>query len=253
MTIRVAIVDPHEIMRVGIKHLCIDRSEFEFAGELDSLLNGCERLIDTRPDVVVIDPGPSDELGLAIIRQIHEQLPAAKILVFASRDCGQFALEMMAAGASGYVTKAAAMDEIAVAIRAVESGRLFISHHHQAVDPPKAAFLRRAVVDARSDLNPSVLQANGGPLDSVSRADGPHGLADANDVNPLCEEKLSGREREVLLLLAEGMTNRQAAEQLFLSVKTVETYRSRIMRKFGLRDRLEMVRFARKLTPPIAS
>ena len=117
---------------------------------------------------------------------------------------------MIDAGAVGYLIKAADLDEIAVAIRSIAAGRIFICHsQHTLATPPSNA----------SDYRPD---------------DGTE------------DHQLSRREREVISLLADGMTNKQVAERLFLSVKTVETYRSRVMRKCGFADRTELVQFARQ-------
>lgn len=225
MSIRVLIVDQHEIMRAGIKQACSARDDIEFAGEASSFEEGCRMARATNPDVAIIDPECDSVVDLDGIRRLHEEMPELKILVFTSNDGQDYAQQIMEAGASGYLIKVAGLDEIQVAIRLVHLGRIFISHTRQAVSTPKS---NRAA-----------------PMTSAPASGHDHSA-------PIPSAQLSSREREVLALLGDGMTNKQAAEQLFLSVKTVETYRARIIRKYGLRDRAELVQFARKTIGEVA-
>lgn len=227
MPIRVLIVDPHEIMRAGIKLACGDREDLEIVGEASSLVEARDTALETNPDVAIIDPaGDSGESeSLQAIGRLHEEFPNLKILVFTTADGPDHAVRFVQAGASGYLIKAAGLDEVSVAIRSVHIGRVFISHSSPTMTKP-----------APHPTNHGVTNATPGPAIESQRVPGP---------------PLSAREQEVLLMLADGMTNKQVAESLFLSVKTVETYRSRIMKKHGLRDRAELVQFARRTIAPV--
>lgn len=220
MSIRVLIVDQHEIMRAGIKQTCSERADFEFVGEAYSLEEGRQIALATKPDVAIIDPDCEGVDGLNGIRQLHREMPSMKILVFTAHDSSEHAAILLQAGAAGYLIKVASPDEIAVAIRSVHIGRIFISHTQCAVATP---------MSKRTDQPEYALP----PMQAESDS-------------PTPPRPLSDREQEVLSLLADGMTNKQAAEKLFLSVKTVETYRARIMKKHQLSDRAALVRFARK-------
>ncbi len=216
MPIRVLIIDSHEIVRAGIKMACETRSDLQFVGEASTLEGATSLAIESSADVVVVDPTVSGPEGLIELQQLHLQLPTLRILAFTNDDGPEFAQAVIAAGASGYLIKDASIDEMAVAIGCVHQGRVFISHSHAASHSPAS------VVNVASEV---------ATTDAAEYLQSP--------------PQLSGRESEVLSLLADGLTNKQAAERLFLSVKTVETYRSRIMKKHGLRDRAELVQFAK--------
>lgn len=226
MPIRVLIVDQHEIMRAGIKLTCSDRDDLEFVGEASSLEAGLQIARATNPDVAIVDPECDGVDGLDGIRRLLDEMPALKVLVFTANDGPDYATRIMDSGACGYLIKVAGLDEIAVAIRSVHLGRNFISHTHHAVNVPKSRREEKSAKYAES------------------------GLRETPNSLPL--HQLSSREQEVLKLLVDGMTNKQVAGLLFLSVKTVETYRARIMKKYGLRDRAELVQFARKTFGAIA-
>ena len=220
MSIRVLIVDQHEIVRAGIKQTCSERTDLECVGEACSLEEGRQIANATNPDVAIIDPDCEGVDGRGGIRRLHHELPKLKILVFTAHDSPDHAAMILQAVAAGYLIKVASLDEIAVAIRSVHVGRIFVSHTHCAVAKPKSMHTDQFAACALP---------------------GPHTESDRSAPPSL----LSDREQEVLTLLADGMTNKQAAEKLFLSIKTVETYRARIMKKHRLRDRAELVRFAR--------
>jgi DNA-binding NarL/FixJ family response regulator len=222
MSIRVFIVDQHEIVRAGIASACSHQSNLEIVGQSSSIQVALPSLVKSSVDVLVVDPD-CDPAGLAAVARLHQSFPQVKILVFTANDGPDYAAKILATGALGYLTKLAGVDEISVAIRLVDMGRIFISHSR-----PDATRLN---IPSKDD--PSVVRL----VDQGSTLSKPH---------------LSGREQEVLNLLADGMTNKQAAEKLYLSVKTVETYRARIMKKHGLKNRVELTRFARSTVNELA-
>jgi len=214
MPIRILVIDPHAVTRLGIKQAFADRSDLEFVGETSTLQEGIRIARTQSPDVAIIDPTAGGADAPALLRELHEELPKLRTLVFTACDGPEIAEQMVALGASGYLIKAANLDEMIVAIQSIHLGRLFISHSHTS-----------RVIPAPHD------HVRSAPSKSVA-----------------ADESLSQREQEVLSMLADGMTNKQVAEALFLSVKTVETYRSRIMKKHQLADRAELVSFARQTT-----
>lgn len=215
MSIHVLLVDQHEIMRAGIKSACRDEA-IEFVGELNTLCADFE-FGQAIPDVIIVDPDCLAE-GLQTVSQLHAAFSATKILVVSANDSRQYAAEVLSAGAVGYLIKTAGLEEIPLAIRLIHEGRVFISHTRET--------------QATGADQPCAVQSP-----STLRVDA---------IDPLPSPHLSQREKQVLWLLAEGMTNKQVAEHLYLSVKTIETYRARIMKKHGLRDRVALTKFARE-------
>ncbi|HAP39332.1 MAG TPA: DNA-binding response regulator [Nitrospira sp.] len=212
MTIRVLLVDDHQVLRAGLSMLMNAHPQLEVVGEAGNGLDALSQVQATKPDVVVMDLSMGPHSGLEAISKIRSTYPNTYVLVLSMHTDVSYVRTALAAGASGYVAKSAADTELLTAVQAVAQGRMF-------VDLP--------VEDA----------AAGG------QTVGPYlvGMAAQPSV-PL--RSLSRREREVLRRIAQGFTNLQVAEELSLSVKSVETYRARVLDKLGLRTRAELVRFA---------
>lgn len=212
--IRLMIADDHAVFRAGLKLLLQTHDDLEVVGEVsdaDELLDAVKQL---RPDVLVLDltmPGGST---LPLIEKLRKAIPETRILVLSMHDDLTLVRAALASGASGYVVKAAADTEVVAAIRAVATGKVF-------VDLDLDANQVGSLLIAEKDW-------------SGKEKDGPLG-------------SLSSREKEVFLSLAKGHTNQEIADDLDLSIKTVETYRGRIGVKLGLRTRAEFVRFAVEL------
>ena len=210
--IRILIADDHGVLRAGLKALFNSQPDMEVCGEA---ANGHEAIAvtaETAPDVVLLDlkmPGLGGAEALGRIRAAH---PGAKVLVLTMYDDESYLWRVFDAGASGYVLKRAADVELLSAIRAVHEGGVYL-------DPS----LGRGIVEGYLAARPAPVER-------------PAGKGNA--------EGLSDREREVLRLLAYGYTNQQIAEKLFLSVKTVEGYKARIVEKLGLRGRAALTRYA---------
>lgn len=214
MPIKIFIVDPLEVMRAGVRLVCSKSEDFQVVGEAASLTESLAAITQHAPDVVIFDVDPIDPTSLADIQNAKSLLPQTRFLVYTSQDRPEIAQAILAAGASGFLIKAARIEEIVVAVRSIHDGRIFISH-----SPTNA-----------TSLQPSPhfpVATKGGGLGRVA-------------------ESLSRREREVIALVADGLTNKQIAQKLFLSIKTIETYRARVMRKHGLSDRAEVIQFARE-------
>jgi two-component system, NarL family, response regulator NreC len=205
--IRVLIADDHAVLRAGLRMLLEAQSDIEVAGEAADGEDVVRKTGELRPDVVLMDlsmPGPHSSV---VIRRALEAWPATRVLVLTMHDDSSYFAAAMAAGAAAYVIKKVADSELLLAIRAVHAGRTF-------VDVTQAA-----------GLLPDAIPMGGGTRSQPPKA-------------------LSRRESEVLRLLAQGHSNQQVADQIRVSVKTVETYRTRLREKLGLHGRAELYRFA---------
>lgn len=204
VTLRVLLVDDHPIVRYGFAQLLANEPDIVVCGEAVDGRGALEALA-TRPDVVVLDLSLGGTDGLDLIRELKEAAPRIAVLVVSMHDEMLYAERALRAGAAGYVMKHQATDAIVKAIRSVAAGGIFVS---EAVS---TRVVQRLVGG----------QPGGSPL-----------------------EALSDRELHVLQLLGRGFSTRAIAEQLHISIKTVETYRARLKEKMNLRSGTELVRFA---------
>lgn len=207
--IRLLLADDHPVVRAGLRMLLSAQPDMEIVGEAVDGAAAVKRAVELRPDVVIMDITMEGINGLAATREIKTRTPETKVLILTMHDDEEYLRQSLEAGATGYVLKQAADTELVVAIRAVQRGEIF--------------------------LYPSFTRVLLGDL-ARNRETGSHSRDSY--------ELLSQREREVLRLVALGYTNRQIAEQLFLSIKTIETYRARLMEKLDLRSRSALVRYA---------
>jgi DNA-binding NarL/FixJ family response regulator len=206
--IRILIADDHPVLRRGLRALIEEEPDMEVVGEAGNGLEAVQLAERLRPDVVIMDISMPELDGLEATRRIRERSPSTYILILTVHAQERYLFPVLKAGASGYVRKTAADEELIEAIRVVARGDVFLY--------PSAT---------RMLLDDYLAQVRAGrEQDSY--------------------ESLSEREREILRLLAEGHTNAEIAQKLNLSVKTVETYRTRIMEKLHLRTRAELVRYA---------
>ncbi len=208
--IRILIVDDHPVVRTGLHTLLSAQPDMEVVGEASAGGIAVERAIELAPDVVVMDITMEGMSGLEAAREIRERAPGTKVLVLTIHKSVQYLRRALEAGATGYVLKQAADTELAVAIRVVHRGEVFVYPVFTKV--------------LLGDLARQGERGDRSPPDSY--------------------ESLSPREKQVLRLVALGYTNRQIADQLFLSTKTVGTYRSRLMSKLNLKSRPALVRYA---------
>jgi len=216
MTISVVIADDHGVLRAALRALLKGEPDMEVSGEAADGLEAVRRAQELKPNVLLLDmsmPGPG---GIEITRQLQKRLPETRILILTVHEDERLVREVLRAGAAGYIIKRAFDSELTNAIRAVAQGNLYI---HPA--------LTRAFLKDQSGPQPP------GP---------PGATGEAEDE----EHPLTRRETEVLQLIAKGYTNRQVADALSLSVRTVETHRANLMGKLGVTSRVALVRFAKE-------
>ena len=204
--IRIALCDDHAVVRSGLRHILEAEVDLEVVGEAGSAAEAVEVAGQVCPDVLVMDLGLPDRNGITATADVLAVSPSTRVLVLTVHDDVAYLRRAFDAGAAGYLVKEAADVDLVQAVRQVASGR-------QYVHPTLGAAL----------LAPDVPPA---------RPAGPGG-------------ELSEREVEVLTLIANGLTNGEIAEQLYVSVRTVETHRAHIHQKLNLRTRAELVRVAR--------
>jgi two-component system response regulator NreC len=207
---RLLVVDDHPVVRAGLCTLLNAQPDMEVVGEAVDGDAAIQRAGELRPDVVVMDITMEGGGGLAATREITERFPECKVLVLTVHNSVEYLRQALEVGATGYVLKQAADTELAVAVRAVQRGEIYVY----------PVFTRVLLGDWALD-----------------------GETDAS-AEPDSYERLSPREKQVLRLVALGYTSRQIANQLYLSIKTVGTYRSRLMTKLNLRSRPALVRYA---------
>jgi len=204
--IKVLLVDDHTILREGIRALLSGEPDIDVVGEASDGLEALDKVPELEPHVVIMDLVMPRMNGLEATRQISARYPDVRILILSMYDDDDYVREVIQAGASGYVLKRVATDDLVRAIHEVYKGSSFLY-------PPIAAKLMDYV-------------RKGHPADAVE------------------SEDLTVREREILRLIAEGNTNQGIATVLGLSRKTVESHRANIMRKLDVHDVTELVKYA---------
>lgn len=205
MATRILIADDHPVLRSGLRILLAADPDLEVVGEAGTGEETLRLAEELLPDVVLLDIGMPGESGIATVRRLKEKLPALKVLFLTMHEEEGMLLEALNAGGDGYVIKRADQPEIIQAIRVVRRGDVYV---HPA--------MTRALLSQ----------------------------AEATERPPEPIEPLTRREIDVLRLLARGNTNRQIAELLALSVRTIESHRANLMGKLGLSSRVELVTYA---------
>jgi DNA-binding NarL/FixJ family response regulator len=202
--IRILIVDDHQLVRSGIRRLLEAVEDFEVEDEAGTAYDAVRLARLHKPDVILLDVVMPGGNGIDAIPEILEASPKTNVLALSMQDDPSYVRHAFAAGAKGYVLKEAADDELLAAVREVANGGNYVDHQLGS---------RLAAYDASAMA--------------------------AKEADPLSE-----REREVLRLLALGYTNQEISKQLYISVRTAETHRARIMQKLRLTTRAELVRVA---------
>jgi DNA-binding NarL/FixJ family response regulator len=202
--IRVLLADDHAIVRAGLKELLADTGDITVVGEATNGQEVMERVRAQDYDVAVLDMSMPGRSGIELIKQVKDEKPRLRVLVLTMHSEQQYAVRALKAGASGFLTKEAAAEQLVAAIRKIAGGGAYVS--------PETA--ERLVLDA------------------APRAEAaPHTL-------------LSDREFQVLQMIAGGRTVGEIAKRLSLSVKTVSTHKTRILHKMGLSNQAELIRYA---------
>ncbi len=205
MSIRILIADDHGLIRAGLKALLEDVSEFLVVGEAEDGLSALSKAAELKPDIVLMDIHMPGLSGIEATRRLRDIAPATRVLALTVHEDEGMLREMIRAGAHGYIIKRAVESDLIQAIQVVSQGYIYV---HPS--------LTSALV---KDLSP---HSN---LDEITR------------------EELTQREKDVLLLLARGHTNRQIAQKLNLSPRTVEGHRSSLVSKLGFSSRVELMNY----------
>jgi len=204
--IRILIADDHPLFREGLRHILAGCPDFTVAGEASNGQEVLEKVSNNECDMVLLDIAMPGTPGLEVLKRLKNEKPKLPVLVLSMYPEEQYAVRVIKAGASGYLTKESASEELITAIRRISGGRKYITS-------------------------------------SIAER-----LAD--DVEPTAEkplhDTLSDREFEVYRMIAAGKTTTQIAEELFLSVKTISTYRSRILEKMKMKTNTELMHYAIK-------
>lgn len=205
--VRVLVVDDHEIVREGIRMVLATDPELEVVGVASSGEEAIEKVRELEPDVVLMDIGMPGLSGFEATRRIRESYPNTQVVALTVHDSEGYVFQMLQAGATGYVVKRAPAEDVIAAVKR--------AHQGEAVLHPSVAKL------VIKDYLARVAKGEESSFDTLSE-----------------------REREILKLIAEGLTNREIADKLFLSIKTVQAHRANLMRKLGMHDRTELVKYA---------
>ena len=209
--IRIVLVDDHAVLRAGLTALLNAEADMTVVGEAGDGAASLPVVADRQPDVVLLDINMPNMGGLEALGELRKVAPKSRVLILTMHDDQTYLRQALSQGAAGYVLKQAADTELLTAIRTVYHGGAFLHPSH-----------------AQALLSPNPI-ATSGPSST------------SDDISILSE-----RELEVLKLIALGHANKEIAEMLYLSVKTVETYKTRIMEKLNLTSRAALVRFALK-------
>jgi len=201
---KILIADDHAVVRQGLKQIIGDEADMQLIGEAENAAEVLQFVRSAELDVVILDISMSGKSGLDVLPEILILRPKIKILILSMHAEEQFAIRALKSGASGYITKQSAPNELVKAIRKVNSGGKYVS---ESIAEQLAFFV-------------------------------------GNDTSKLQHERLSDREFQVLRRIAEGRTLREIADELFISEKTVGTYRVRILEKMNMKRNAELIRYA---------
>jgi two-component system response regulator NreC len=205
---RVLIADDHAIVRAGLRALLKGEAGMELVGEASGGEEALRLVENLNPDILVLDLSMPEMDGIQVTKRVHATAPHVRILILTVHEDEALLREAIRAGAAGYILKHAAEEELISAINMVQMGDIYVH--------PK--LVRSLLVAPQKQIPPS----------------------------PRPEELLTPRELDVLNCIVQGYTNRQIAEELSLSVRTVEGYRANMTEKLGLHSRAELVRYARE-------
>jgi two-component system, NarL family, response regulator NreC len=207
MNIKVLIADDHQIVREGLRSMLEKEPWIKVVGEAEEGRTALRLARELNPDVIIIDVAMPDLNGIEATRQILAELPAIKVIALSMHDDRRFILNMVKAGAKGYLLKDSAFKDLVKAIRVVVANKTYLS----------------------SEITDIVVKDY---------------IATSSSEESSAFYLLSPRERECLQLIAEGKTTNQIAEDLHISIKTVETHRAQLMAKLGVKGVAELTKYA---------
>jgi two-component system response regulator NreC len=212
--VRILIADDHDVVRSGLRALLRTSPEFSIVGEAVDGEEAVRLSEKTKPDVVIMDVSMPNMDGIAATRIIKERLPEVKVIILTVHEDEEYAYQILRAGASGYVLKNAGKKDIFNAIDSAMSGERFFSPGISKIIVE--SFIKRVNEQPGNEKKPAVSSDN----------------------------QLTKRETEILKYIALGQTNRQIADILFLSFRTVNTHRANIMQKLNIHETAGLVRYA---------
>lgn len=209
MSVTVLLVDDHPIVRQGLRNLLNSMPDFKVVGEAGDGLQALEMVERVQPQVLVIDVVMPGLTGLEVTQRVKRQWPAVKVIVLSMQNNEAYVVSALKNGASGYILKDTGPEELVDAIRTVVKGERYLS----------------------KQLSERIINAYVSKVDEA-------------EVDPY--DTLTNREKEILHLVAEGFTNQEIAERLYISPRTAELHRSNVLNKLSLKNQVDLVRFAIK-------
>jgi two-component system, NarL family, response regulator NreC len=219
-TITLMLVDDHDVVRTGLRSFLETQPGLQVIAEARNGIEALEQAKNLQPDVVLMDITMPDMDGMEATRQLKKSNPECQVMALTVHADKQYFMEMLAAGASGYITKQAAAEELVAAIRAIAAGNVYL----------QPALARWLLDDYQRLIKQTGLRSHNEPQEK--------------DRDAVSLDILSPRERQVLELVGEGLNNNAIGEQLKLSPKTIARHRERIMNKLNMHSRTELVKFA---------
>lgn len=205
-TIRILLADDHALLRQGTAELLQHEPDFEIVGQAGDGLEAVRMAHESRPDIVIMDVRMPVLSGIDAMRELQREMPKVRVLVLTAYDDDQYVFSLLQAGASGYLLKTAPASELIRSIRQVQAGE----------SPLSPAIARKVVARLNAGASPTAEEAAG-------------------------PDALTPRELEILQFLAQGMNNRDIAEALYISDRTVQTHLTNIFAKMQVSSRLEAV------------
>ena len=205
---KIVIVDDHPIVRQGLTELINQEDDLVVCGQAEDAHRAMAVIAESKPHVAIVDISLKETSGLELIKDINVRYPDVLVLTLSMHDESLYAERSLRAGAKGYIMKQQATDTVVKAIRQVLAGQVYVS------DNMAARMVRKVVGGGRTEIGASAI------------------------------ERLSDRELEVFLLIGQGYGTRQIAEKLYLSIKTIETYRAHLKEKLNLESASELLQYA---------
>lgn len=208
--IRIVLVDDHQMFRDGVKAVLADEKNIEIVGEVGNGFDLYELLKSCSPDLIITDISMPDLSGIEISKHISEHYPHIRILILSMHTNEEFITKALSAGANGYLPKDASMNELLLAINTISEGENYFN----------------------KEISNTILQS----IINKSKL----------EKSDLKSDLLTKREKQIIQLVVDGLSNKEIAEQLFISIRTVDSHKNNIMQKLSLKSSVELVKYAIK-------